>query len=490
MRPLLIFIFCCSFLSAYAQRSVKKKLEGSWQIKSSVNNGVRETYGDSGDVYTFFSNRDYQHISWLHPKNGGKDTLLIRQGYFDFYTDSDDPEKPLIELLFFGETDLYTGSLDNDEYEYRMIFIDDSTMLFTDRVEGVNDTMWLRRIPAKERVHKTSKTVSPKTLYGSWEIQQSAIPSQQGMLQRGCTLTLTPDQRYQLVNFILRYDTLAEHSRMDTVVETGLWTLSGNNQLILYNRIITDQAMPADSYEDEVELYVADVREESLTLYTQENGVPVNLRLKRIPQMKWFAVVQPVYFDRNKQPVTAVYARLVNSLDTTRKIELRSSVDITAACPPDTSCKKCTMYYSGSVMYATDTSLFFGTTREEREFTLRNGTEGSLSHSYSAASRTIELPVRTIQSLTYISPARLRAQTFFGTFAFCSFLSAVIVAPLASINYSHWTFNKQRYFTIAGIGLAGVVVGVPLASVFSEQNYLLTTKHGFKSKKYWYIEVF
>jgi hypothetical protein len=67
-------------------------------------------------------------------------------------------------------------------------------------------------------------------------------------------------------------------------------------------------------------------------------------------------------------------------------------------------------------------------------------------------------------------------------------LTALLVAPLASINYGNGSFNKDRYFSIAGAGLASVAVGIPLVSFTGGKFYLLQPPDAVPDRDHWIVD--
>lgn len=66
-------------------------------------------------------------------------------------------------------------------------------------------------------------------------------------------------------------------------------------------------------------------------------------------------------------------------------------------------------------------------------------------------------------------------------------LTALVAAPLVSIRYADGGFNSDRYFKVAGVGLAGVVVGIPLVLLSKPKTYVLKDFQGNK-KELWSIQ--
>ncbi len=115
-------------------------------------------------------------------------------------------------------------------------------------------------------------------------------------------------------------------------------------------------------------------------------------------------------------------------------------------------------------------------------------------HSYSGKSTSDEnepetrIKPETIIGLKYRSPVRGICDGLSFVITPLSIATALIVAPLASINYKTGGFNAQRYYTIAASGLIGLSIGIPLHFIGRVRYYDITTKRGEKAKDLWYFD--
>jgi hypothetical protein len=102
-----------------------------------------------------------------------------------------------------------------------------------------------------------------------------------------------------------------------------------------------------------------------------------------------------------------------------------------------------------------------------------------------------EGPVRTIQksdllTIKCTSNFRRAVSAASGTAITLSALTTLLVAPLSSINYKTGSFNNTRFRTLAGIGLAGITVGIPLSILSRTKTYQLASAPDYC--EYWYIQ--
>jgi hypothetical protein len=67
--------------------------------------------------------------------------------------------------------------------------------------------------------------------------------------------------------------------------------------------------------------------------------------------------------------------------------------------------------------------------------------------------------------------------------------SALVVAPLVSIDYGNGDFNGDRYMRVAGYSLAATGVGVAVAIGTSKRHYTIARPGETASKKRWTIKL-
>lgn len=95
-------------------------------------------------------------------------------------------------------------------------------------------------------------------------------------------------------------------------------------------------------------------------------------------------------------------------------------------------------------------------------------------------------PFSEIEQITYSSSFQSNAVFPTAMTMFASGLTALVVAPLVSINYSTGEFDTGRYYKVAGAGLAGFAITLPLVIKFQGKKYSITNKDTPK-KGYWYF---
>ncbi|MES2617140.1 MAG: hypothetical protein V4613_04630 [Bacteroidota bacterium] len=111
-----------------------------------------------------------------------------------------------------------------------------------------------------------------------------------------------------------------------------------------------------------------------------------------------------------------------------------------------------------------------------------------LSDNYDDSIYTVNLNPKQLTNIYYTSASRNTFRSIGYGITIASAITTFIVAPLASINFNNGNFNKNRFYSIAGSGLIGISVGIPLIVLGRERYYNLTTPNGIKDKNYWYLK--
>lgn len=192
---------------------------------------------------------------------------------------------------------------------------------------------------------------------------------------------------------------------------------------------------------------------------------------------------------------------LVNSFDTTRKIRV-SNNNLYDEIGYDTlsnnsSIIKGQMQLTGFVTDISDSTLSFQTSSEYLYIARKSGVVTKNNNCYTCGGileikDSIKITTLPLQKINYLSTSSPTRNTLKGLGQFISGASAIttlLIAPLASINYRNGNFNQKRYYRIAGGGLAGFTIGVPLSLFNTEKKYHLSYKNGQKSKKHWLLRM-
>lgn len=188
---------------------------------------------------------------------------------------------------------------------------------------------------------------------------------------------------------------------------------------------------------------------------------------------------------------------LVNSIDSNRKVKLSNYMAYNLNYLEnnfDTLVENKNTSLSGYLVDLNKTELVFDVLTENINMKFKNGISSTTTNDYWKYKyekqdylRTVNL--NSITSIDYTSQSRDHWGSFGRTTTFLSSMAALLVAPLVSINYRTGDFNKNRYYKIAGSGLIGLSVGIPLLIYGTHsKKYNLTQKNFNKSKELWYLE--
>lgn len=187
---------------------------------------------------------------------------------------------------------------------------------------------------------------------------------------------------------------------------------------------------------------------------------------------------------------------LINSIDSTKKVKLVPKIAYGLNCTEqntDTLIEQKTVTLQGYIVNLNKTAVTYDISTETVYLRLKNGFESRTnndytSFDYSGNDNLRNINLKNLNYINYTSPSRDFFRTFGSATTFLSVLTTVIVAPLVSINYKNGGFNKDRYFTIAGSGLIGLSVGIPLIVFSKPKTYKLTDKNINQGKDLWYIQ--
>ncbi len=124
-------------------------------------------------------------------------------------------------------------------------------------------------------------------------------------------------------------------------------------------------------------------------------------------------------------------------------------------------------YLGGSFKELNDSSFVF----------IKNYEELEISNLDSSFQQTIRFPK---EEITYLPIDKIKYIEYyqnggdiFNAIGGISLLSAIIIAPLVSINYSKGTFNSDRYFSIVKPSLIGLAIGLPLSYPFTSKRLVI-----------------
>lgn len=187
---------------------------------------------------------------------------------------------------------------------------------------------------------------------------------------------------------------------------------------------------------------------------------------------------------------------LVNSKDSTKVVRIKDGYNIEITYEElvnDSLIQEKRNTARGELLAITDTTISFRIDQEDVYTKFKNGSNIEQQTSYynddystlNSVKRTINK--NQLKYFQYDNKARNAIQVCGSTLTIVSVGTALLVAPLVSINYKNGNFNKEKYYTVAGCGLAGIAVGIPLIIIGQQKYYSITTRSKAKKSDAWYI---
>jgi hypothetical protein len=182
---------------------------------------------------------------------------------------------------------------------------------------------------------------------------------------------------------------------------------------------------------------------------------------------------------------------LVNSADTTKRVYLNASdgISVTIEEPSsDSTIASIQSWTSGPIENIKDSALSLSVYHYSTTIHYKNDSSKTISKVYkNEGGYTTTINLHYINSISYFSSRRMAWNTYFGVAAMLGGMDVLFFAPVASIK-RNWEFDSKRYFRLAGIGLAGMAICIPLSACFFEKSYSITQKNSRKDKNYWYFQ--
>jgi hypothetical protein len=187
---------------------------------------------------------------------------------------------------------------------------------------------------------------------------------------------------------------------------------------------------------------------------------------------------------------------LVNSIDTTKKVKLVPKIPYKLTYfekNTDTLIRQKDITLSGFIVNLTPSIVTYDIHYESVLLSMKNGIETWTENEYggfdfSSNDNLRNIPLKNLGYIYYRSPSRYFFRNFGIATSFLSAFTSLIVAPLVSINYRNGGFNKDRYFAIAGSGLIGLTVSIPVL-IFSKPKYfMMKNQYSKQGKDIWYIQ--
>ncbi len=186
---------------------------------------------------------------------------------------------------------------------------------------------------------------------------------------------------------------------------------------------------------------------------------------------------------------------LVNSIDPTKKVKLVPKIAYELNYEDnneDSLIEQKTVTLQGYIMNLNKTSINYEISTELISLKFKNGFQSWTENDYTSfdysGNNLRSINLKNLNHINYNSPSRDIFGQYGSATTLLSILTTFIVAPLASINYENGGFNKNRYYKLAGSGLIGLSVGIPIIILSKTKTYKLRYKNINPAKDLWYIK--
>jgi hypothetical protein len=248
---------------------------------------------------------------------------------------------------------------------------------------------------------------------------------------------------------------------------------------------------------DAFKSFILGLNDSMLILSTSEWGnspiITNYQRIKMLPEESYVFPGQQKLVDPDSIPNPLLNHNffLVNSLDPSKKVRIKETSEITLhySHVTDDSLIKISEAVEGFSYGLNDTAFVIQLYQIRKEFDSINSgsTFGNSVYTYNNNPyRTLKFS--TIERISYSNSTRSFCNGLGSSMLFLSLVDALVVAPLVSIGYSHNGFKMKRYSAVAGIGLLGVGISIPLILFGQDKNYQIAPKGKFADEHYWYLE--
>ena len=151
--------------------------------------------------------------------------------------------------------------------------------------------------------------------------------------------------------------------------------------------------------------------------------------------------------------------------------------------------------FSGKFIFIKNNILFMTIDQEETTIKKPNGTKKEIStyYTFPDSLRKItdgeikEINIARINSISYSNEKPLSDIGFFITGL--SFISALIVAPLVSVNFKNGDFRQNRYYNVLKGSAIGFTIGLPIGLIFlNNKSYnIKNTRPDIDDMNFYYL---
>ncbi len=168
-----------------------------------------------------------------------------------------------------------------------------------------------------------------------------------------------------------------------------------------------------------------------------------------------------------------------------------SSLQLELDMPASQMMAECRRLLTGELMATEKGMLQLLPERERKSYLLDNGLYKFDETAYEGFSlRTgMRVPLEDIHTLAYQPPLKGKLHRASRWAAGLGLLSTLVVAPLASINYTDGTFNGGRYLRIAGYSLAASGMGIAVHLGTAPRKFAIQQPGSAPEQNHWRLKI-
>lgn len=290
-----------------------------------------------------------------------------------------------------------------------------------------------------------------------------------------CSLKLKEKKQILRLKNIRRVDSTALLNDDDSYCYYG-----ERQQMIFEYQILSDS-----------ELVLTEVNLNVNGEWPYEGVCTATYRLKKIPTIR-YALISELKNrhenEKNRMLGNKLYLTKYDSLNKLVKLKVGGEFEIHTEKKSQVSCYVDeAIYYVDAVdSLVNDSAIMVHTTQQiitthDNDGDRLKKTKYNRSYFYKAP--LTEIKLSEISYISYNGPKSSKAHNISKNIGWASLFSALVVSPLVSINYRRADFNKQRYFTVAGISLSAMTISFTIAGITNYTQYLIGKnyrKHGWR----------
>ncbi|MCK4639678.1 MAG: hypothetical protein KAT33_09675 [Bacteroidales bacterium] len=176
----------------------------------------------------------------------------------------------------------------------------------------------------------------------------------------------------------------------------------------------------------------------------------------------------------------------VSSPSITQKVKLGAFVKIILNCEKNDSLAKYDYIRGYLTKIHNDTLVIkYNTLCKYHYYEKESRRDGQISQLYDQKLLSKKIAVENIAEIDFHNKTNKLIYDASGVLIFISSVTALIIAPLISINYKYQTFNEERYFNWVKVSLIGLTVSIPLSIISKPKKVQINNLCIFKKRPLW-----